>query len=277
MSLPVLVVGPLRPDLGRSTTHLGVPVADLRHDDAVLEAADALAAPDQPVLLLAEHRSARAARRAQVLCSVAFPRSPVLLRTASATPLGVWAAAERLARTPLDPGTGLALLDELLRRLWSGVWTPSVRRLEDPAPSLLQHARSLLPGGSFLAEPGRAVTTAKRRLDTSAAPGREAPRVLQHTAVTAPGLEWLLAEAQRATMADAVETVPSWQDPLDAYGTAGAVELVLLPTAGAHAAAAHGLQACDGLRAPAPRRHLRLLRHDDDPRPRRPPDAAPPP
>lgn len=246
MSLPVLVVGLLRPDLGRRATHLGVPVADLRHDDAVLEAAADLAVPDEPLVLLAEHRSVRAARRAQVLASVALPRTPVLLRTPSATPLGVWAAADALSREPVDAGTGLAVLDELLRRLWSGVWTPSVRRLEDPAPSLAQHARSLLPGGGFLAEPGRGVSPARGSLTALEVAGADGPRVLRHTPVTDPRLSWLVAEAQRAARADTVEPVASWQDPVDAYGTAAAVELALLPTAGARATAEHELQSCDG-------------------------------
>ena len=249
MSLPVLVVGLLRPDLGRRTTHLGVPVADLRHDDAVLEAAADLDAPDEPLVLLAEHRSQRAARRAQVLASVALPRTPVVLRTPSATPLGVWAAADALVREPVDAGTGLALLDELLRRLWSGVWTPSVRRLEDPAPSLAQHARSLLPGGGFLAEPGRGVRPAGGSLEAlEVVTAPDGPRVLRHTPVTDPRLSWLVGEAQRVTRADTVEPVASWQDPLDAYGTATAVELALLPTAGARAAAERDLQPCDGCR-----------------------------
>ena len=37
---------------------------------------------------------------------------------------------------------------ELAARTWSGAWTPTVARLEDPVPSLGQHLRSWMPSGA---------------------------------------------------------------------------------------------------------------------------------
>src|SRR3954468_16161115 len=65
-------------------------------------------------------------------------------------PLAILSALALARATTEYPAFGVRLAEALLQRTWSGAWTPDVARLVNPAPSLMQHARSLLPGSGFL-------------------------------------------------------------------------------------------------------------------------------
>ncbi len=63
-------------------------------------------------------------------------------------PAALLLLATQAAQAKLEPAYTVALFDSLVAGTWDAVWTPSVARLEDPAPSVGQHLRSWGPGGA---------------------------------------------------------------------------------------------------------------------------------
>ena len=176
MGLQVLLVGRLRPELGVSGTHEGVPVADIRHQDAVQDAVTRLAGDAGAVMVVCSTGDTAEVRGQLNLLDVALPRVTTLLEPVPGSPLAVAVVAALVgdAHGTRDPAVQLAMLDQLRERAWSATWLPRVHKLDDPQPSLLQHARGWLGGGGFLA------------VHSATAHGR--PRVLTCAGTTVPAL-----------------------------------------------------------------------------------------
>lgn len=230
VGLQVLLVGRLRPELGVSGTHEGVPVADVRRPEAVQDALTRLTGPDGAVLVVCSRDDAEEVRAQLDLLAVALPRVTTLLEPVDGPPLAL-AVVAALVNDPdgsRDPAAQLAMLDELRAQVWSAVWLPSVAKLHHPQPSLAQHVRSWLGGAGFLA-----VHTPR-------------PRVLRCSGTTAPRLDdvpadgalmvadsgspsWVLPALADATGAEQRTDIAGWRDPRDAYGVPSCAELVVVP------------------------------------------------
>lgn len=230
MGLQVLIVGQLRPELGVSGTHEGVPVADVRHPDAVQEAISRLGGSEGSVLVLCSRAETFEIRRQLALVSVALPRVQLLLEPVGGPPLSVAAAARLTNDTDgtRDPAHQLATLDALRNRSWAAVWLPSVSKLSHPQPSLAQHVRSWFGGPGFLAVHGASPRVIPCR-DTSlpAVEGAPAQGVLMVAETAAP--RWVVPSA--ASNFSPVERVDhsSWRDPRDAFGVNACVEMLVMP------------------------------------------------
>lgn len=144
MSQQVMVGVVVEPTDGARALVGGAPVvlADPSDVSALL---GALPPSTTHVLLLGEGRHGAVLRQHAALladtgpavASLALPHGPAALIV-----LALHAAAARV-----DAGLLPGAVEDLAQRTWSGAWTPSVARLEDPSPSFSQHVRSLLPGG----------------------------------------------------------------------------------------------------------------------------------
>lgn len=233
MGLQVLLVGRLRPELGVSGTHEGVAVADIRHLDVVQDAVTRLSGDGAAVMVVCSAGDVAEVRRQLNLLDVALPRVTTLLEPVPGPPLAVAVVAALVndADGTRDPAVQLAMLDQLRSRTWSATWLPRVSKLDDPAPSLAQHARGWLGGAGFLAV-------------HSSPLGR--PRVLTctGTAVPAPGdtptdgvlmvadsgaPDWVVPAVSAAVGLDARTDYPTWRDPRDAFGVPACVEVVIVP------------------------------------------------
>lgn len=223
--MPVLLAGRLRPDLGRSGVHEGIPVVDLRHPDVLEDALARLAGPEvDPVLVLC-HPEDHATLRAQLaLASVAVPGLAPVLEAVPGTPLACAVTASLAADTP-DVPCQLALLDELRTRLWSGVWLPSVTGLRHPAPRLGQHVRSWLPGSGFLA----VSAPQPRVLAAGSAPLPEdldLPEGATLMVADQGAPAWVREELLQRAGATSASRVDPWRDARDAFGTGVALDVV---------------------------------------------------
>lgn len=241
MGLQVLLVGHLRPDLGVSGTHEGVPVADIRHPEAVQDAVARLAGRssgdgslegslDGVVLVLCSPSDVPEVRRQLSLLTVALPHVATALEPVPGTPLtvGVCGALVTDPDGSRDAADQLALLDRLRTAVWSGVWVPSVSRLADPQPSLGQHLRSWFGGPGFLAVAGEGSRVLGCRDATFPEVAEVAPGgVLMVADTEAPA--WVVPAAMTATGAAERTDYPSWRDPRDAFGVPACVELVVVP------------------------------------------------
>ncbi len=78
----------------------------------------------------------------------ARPELAVAVRAYDATPLALAAIASAALEAAPDPATMIAAIESRLADARWGVWLPKIAKLDQPAPSLVQHLRSLLPGGS---------------------------------------------------------------------------------------------------------------------------------
>lgn len=229
MGLQVLLVGRLRPELGVTGTHEGVPVADLRHPDAVQDAVARLSGPDGSVLVVCGTDDARQVRAQLNLVSVALPRTGVLLEPVPGSPLAVavLAALVHDGDGTQDAAAQLGLLDRLRARAWSAVWLPSVARLDRPAPSVAQHVRSWLGGPGFVA-----VHAPQQRV--LACPGQQIPPLdipsggaLMVADSGSP--DWVVPALQAAVGASGREEFATWRDPRDAFGTGSCAEVLVVP------------------------------------------------
>jgi hypothetical protein len=233
VGLQVLLVGRLRPELGVSGTHEGVAVADVRHLDAVQDAVSRLSGDGAAVMVVCSTGDAAEVRRQLNLLDVALPRVTTLLEPVPGPPLAVAVVAALVndADGTRDAAVQLALLDQLRSRTWSAAWLPRVSKLDDPQPSLAQHARGWLGGAGFLAV-------------HSSPLGR--PRVLTctGTAIPAPGdtptdgvlmvadsgaPDWVVPAVASAVGLEARTDYPTWRDPRDAFGVPACVEVVIVP------------------------------------------------
>jgi hypothetical protein len=164
-------------------------------------------------------------------------------------PLAVLSALA-LARATTDwPAFGVGLAEALLRRAWSGAWTPDVAKLADPAPSLAQHARSLLPGSGFLVRhaPDPGVLGREPEPDDVPPAGLERVLLVEEDAVP-PEVVDRLARAQDVTATRLLHLPGTWTS---VYGTPRAGQLALLPAQPATllAPVSHHCPAC-GLEQP---------------------------
>lgn len=229
VGLQVLVVGRLRPELGVSGLHEGVPVVDVRHPDAVQDSLAEAAGRERAVLVLCALDEAPEVRRQLALVDVALPDVRTLLEPVDGTPLAVGAVAT-LVHDAADRGAAhqLAVLDALRARSWSAVWLPSVAGLHRPRPALAQHVRSWLGGPGFLAVHGPEPRVLA--CPGTALPSVEGPApggVLMAADAGAP--DWVVASAAAALGSASTVDCTSWRDPRDAYGVARCAELLVVP------------------------------------------------
>jgi len=179
------------------------------------------------LVLLGERRHEALVRRHAAL--VSDRGIAVSWRVVPHGPAAVVVLALKIASYEMDAGLLPALVDQFAARMWSGAWMPSVARLEDPAPSLLQHLRSWLPtGAGFLVmlsgERGVA------RVGAPAGPARagHSPSSLICAGVAIPQLA--IRDALGRSGAEDTVVVPELNlDPRGRFGSARAVEIVGLP------------------------------------------------
>jgi hypothetical protein len=144
-------------------------------------------------------------------------------------PLAILSALALARATTEWPSFGVALADALLRRSWSGAWTADVSRLVHPAPSLAQHARSLLPGSGFLVRqaPVAGVLGGEpRQIDEADVPPAGVDRVLLAEDGVPPGVLERLAGTPGVTATRRLDVPGSWRS---VYGTPRAAQVALLP------------------------------------------------
>jgi hypothetical protein len=173
-------------------------------------------------------------------------------------PLAILSALA-LARATTDwPAFGVGLANALLQRSWSGAWTPDVSRLAHPAPSLAQHARSLLPGSGFLVRqaPDAAVLGGEPAADDVPPAGLDRVLLAEHGPGQDAGVSTVpadvvdrLARATGVTATRQLAVPGSWTS---VYGTARAAQLALVPAQPSDllAAVSHHCPSC-GLEQPA--------------------------
>jgi hypothetical protein len=230
MGLQVLLVGRLRPELGTSGHHEGVPVVDVRHPAAVQEAVARLGDSQGALIVVCSEDDAHEVRRHLAMLAVAVPQVTTVLEPVPGTPLAVSATATAAHDLLVsgDPAQQLATIDVLRAQLWSAVWLPKVAKLSVPAPSLLQHARGWFPGAGFLAvaAPEPRVLSAS---SASALADLEAPTGGSVLVADDGAPEWVAnAVTEHLAPADLTETT-TWRDVRDAYGVDRGVEIVALP------------------------------------------------
>lgn len=125
----------------------GVLVLDVTRPGAL---ADALGDDDTPVLITSHPVHEYATRLA---CTLLRGHREDLLFTHQAfhqAPLANLVALRIAQEVAVDAGHAAALWRDLSDAIWSAAIVPGVARLPHPNPSLVQHARSLLPGSRYL-------------------------------------------------------------------------------------------------------------------------------
>lgn len=103
--------------------------------------------PSSAVVVLTQVWDVRAARLAVTVAVGAHPATRFALRAASASVLALAAVGRQAAHATTEPADVVRLVDEQLARTVSGAWLRRVSNLHEPAPSLWQRLRSMLPGG----------------------------------------------------------------------------------------------------------------------------------
>jgi hypothetical protein len=179
------------------------------------------------VLLLGEQRHETVVRRHAAL--VADRGLPVAWLLLPHGPAALVVLALQAVTARLDAGLLPSFVERLAARTWSGAWTPSVTRLEHPAPPMSLHMRSVLPGGS-----GFVVTCSGdgdvQPVGRGARPSQpEVPRDSLY--VAGPGVppDALAFAAQVAGAGETLELAGLRLDPESRFGTARAIEMVALP------------------------------------------------
>lgn len=178
---------------------------------------------------------APAARLRVEMADAALDRSRVAIHETALPPLaaGVLAAlAGALAPRIPEPGLLHAALGPLEARLhWFG-WLGSVRGLEQPSPSVIDHLTSFVPGTEYAVsswpEPAVRRLTGKDR--SVALPALEGPHALVVAAQRRGSTEWVQANLAPALGLEGRVAAPS---PHGAswWGTDRVVEAVVHPTA----------------------------------------------
>ena len=88
-----------------------------------------------------------------VMTSVAAGRWPeirIARLVSPHAPLAILSALALARQVTEEPALGYGLARASLQRSWSGAWLSSLAKLAEPAPTMSQHLRSLLPGAGFL-------------------------------------------------------------------------------------------------------------------------------
>ena len=239
MGLQVLLVGRLRPELGVSGSHEGVPVADIRHPDAVQDAVHRLAgatrtgSPDAVMVVCCTADGAEVRRQLDLL-HVALPGVTSLLEPVPGSPLAVAVVAALVGDTDgtRDPAGQLAMLDTLRDRAWSATWLPRVHRLDHPQPSLGQHVRGWLGGSGFLAVHSTPADVGPRVITCTGAAvpaptDTPAEGVLMVADSGAP--DWVVPAFTEAVGIESRTDYATWRDPRDAFGVPACAELLVVP------------------------------------------------
>jgi len=159
-------------------------------------------------------------------------------------PLAIVSALALARATTEYPAFGVRLVESLLQRSWSGAWTPDVARLVHPAPSLAQHARSLLPGAGFLVRQAPDPGVLGREAAAGDVPPAGVDRVLLVEQGTVPAtVVGRLERDAEVTAVRQVEFPGSWRS---VYGTdrAGQVAMVPARPAALLGAVSHSCPAC---------------------------------
>jgi hypothetical protein len=230
VGLQVVLVGRLRPELGLSGLHQALPVVDIRHPDAVQDAVARLGAERGAVIVVSGTADAAEVRHQLALVAVALPDVTTALEVMPGAPLGVSTAAAFAMDTSgtRDTAHQLAVLDALRDRHWSAAWLPHVNKLRAPQPSVVQHARSWLPGAGFLAvaSPRPAVLPANKpaALARIELPQHGTLLVADHGAD-----DWVIPSVVHALAPATRIDTESWRDARDTYGVARAAEFVVVP------------------------------------------------
>jgi hypothetical protein len=182
--------------------------------------------PPGPVVVAAPAALAGAARTAVTVATGRWPERPLALVVSPHAPLAVLAALTAARHVTDDAARGHALVSALLDRSWSGARLTSVSRLTAPAPSLLQHARSWLPGSRFLVRqhPAPAVLDPGAPDAVPAGSGRRDLLVAGDAAGEL--IDQISAQGRPAT----VRPVPLPGTWTSVYGRDDAIQLALVPS-----------------------------------------------
>lgn len=229
MGLHVLLVGKLRPDLGVAGRHDGLPVADVRHLDAVQSAVAEFGA-DGALFVSCLREDLAEVRRCLALVSVGLPGITTVLEPVFGSPLAVAVGSALVGGAGPEARTEqqLAAFDLMRSTLWSAVWLPRVSKLADPSPSMMQHVRSWVPGGGFLA-----VYDSSPRVVRAGNPplkGLErAPKGAMLVTADSGAPSWVRQHLASAVHPLSTAELRSWRNPADAFGVAEAGEYVLVP------------------------------------------------
>jgi hypothetical protein len=184
--------------------------------------------PEGPVVVAAPAPLGEAARTAVTVAAGRWPGRPLANLVSAHAPLAVLAALTAARHVTDDAARGHALVTRLLERTWSGAHLTSVSRLTEPAPSLLQHARSWLPGGRFLVRqhPAPAVLDIDTEDAVPAQPGRRDLLVAGTDSTDGDVIDLLRTRSRPAT----VRPVPLPGTWTSVYGRDDATQLALVPS-----------------------------------------------
>lgn len=230
MACRVVLVMPLRSSLGLSGTHDELLVADIRHPDAVEAMLVSIHRRGEfPIVTCTEEDYDEVCRQV-LFTSIRCPGFRACVEPVPGTPTAVSVISSLVE--DLDDGEDtlawrLSALDYLRRNTWSAVWLPKVSDLTTPPPSLVQHIKSWLPGTGFLVvkSPDPVVMSANKAPLTGLGP--RPGWALLHTPLSQPS--WVVDAAQRALATDSVSEVATIREPVDAYGSSAAIELIAVP------------------------------------------------
>lgn len=230
MDSRVVLVTRLKSSLGVAGEHDGMAVADVRHPDAVESTLRSVHASGAVPIVVCRTAELEEVRQIVTFAQVRYQGLRCVLEPVPGQPLAASIIASLVDDLKSDDSTAWQLdaIAILREKVWSGVWVPRANGLQDPAPSIWQHARSWLPGGGFLAVDG----TPGRVLSASSAPlkGLE-PRpgsVVLHSPATGRGA-WVVDAVKGALGAQSSSLADPVREPIDAYGTDQAIEIVAVP------------------------------------------------
>lgn len=156
-----------------------------------------------------------------------LPRLHVSTYTWRTTTLSLAALSAQVSDAVETAQEAVAQLQQLVPRVWSGVWTPKVSTLDEPQPTFGQHLRSMMPGRSgYLATltPHLNVARLQQSSGVSVLPGS--------TLIVGGQLrERDLSLVQGQAVVSHSVVLAAVEDGKSQYGSSGAVELVWMPGA----------------------------------------------
>jgi hypothetical protein len=146
--------------------------------------------------------------------------------TSEHAPLAILSALALARAATGEPGIGVELTRRLLAAAWSGAWTESVARLNQPNPRLSQHLRSLLPGSGFLLRQSPAPAVLGRPGPDDVPPvGLDRVLLVQDVRVPTP-VTHRLSQSDGVAAVRQVALPGSWTS---VYGTDRTGQLALVP------------------------------------------------
>lgn len=212
-------------------------------DPGSVDALWSAVAPDVTHLVLVGERRHEAAirRNSALVADRGVAVSWILLPHG---PAAVVVLAVEAASSGIDAGLVPLFVRGLAARTWSGAWTPTVARLEDPVPSLGQHLRSWMPSraGYLVTLSGTAEVLRVGRVPSRPADRARSALLCAGEGLPAPALTdaLLLAGATEQLVLPGLCV-----DPLGRFGSARAVEMLALPAdEGVPVPSADGLPRC---------------------------------